>query len=69
LKLLDKEIAEVLSNSEAEELQKIILDVNDALFASLRALPPLPQGYITPSNLTSMNATPKQIVHTKLPKL
>ena len=83
LKLLDNEIVEVLSNSEAEdaeqqlekeiqetddmraELQKIILDVNDALF---EALPSLPQGQITPSNL-SMNATPKQIVRAKLPKL
>ncbi|CAB4005252.1 E3 ubiquitin- ligase DZIP3 [Paramuricea clavata] len=83
LKLLDNEIVEVLSNSEAEdaeqqlekeiqetddtraELQKIILDVNDALF---QALPSLPQGQSTPSNL-SMNATPKQTVRAKLPKL
>ena len=83
LKLLDKEIVEVLSNSEAEdaeqqlekeiqetddtraELQKIILDVNDTLF---EALPSLPQGQSTPSNL-SMNATPKQIVRAMLPKL
>jgi hypothetical protein len=83
LKLLDKEIVEVLSNSEAEdaeqqlekeiqetddtraELQKIIFDVNDALF---EALPPLPHGQSTPSNL-SMSATPKQIVRAKLQKL
>jgi hypothetical protein len=81
LKLLDNEIVEVLNNSEAEhaeqqlekeiqetddtraELQKIILDVNDALF---EALPSLPQGQSTPSN---MNAIPKQIVRAKLPKL
>ncbi len=64
LKLLDNEIVEILSNSEAEdaeqqlekeiqetddtraELQKIILDANDALF---EALPSLPQGQSTPS--------------------
>jgi hypothetical protein len=81
LKLFDNEIVEVLRNSEAEdaeqqlekeiqetddtraELQKIILDVNDVLF---EALPSLPQGQSTPSN---MNAIPKQIVRARLPKL
>ncbi|CAB4017873.1 Hypothetical predicted protein, partial [Paramuricea clavata] len=83
LKLLDNEIVEILSNSEAEdaeqqlekeiqetddtraELQKIIVDVNDALFEALLSLP---QGQGTPSNL-NMNATPKQTVRAKLPNL
>ncbi|CAB3986135.1 Hypothetical predicted protein [Paramuricea clavata] len=60
---LEKEIQE--TNDTRAELQKLTLDVKDALFV---ALPSLPQGQSKPSNL-SMNATSKQIVSAKLPKL